>query len=585
MRKIVFTFCLGIFSAIGFAQTAKDTIKTEVINVITSYTPTISDAFKIKKNPKIKLGNRAQKRTLKYQIFSAPVASTFIPKTGTAKGINYGPKEQLYKNYLALGYGNYNSPFAEIFLNKTSRSKSDVGLYAKYISSENSVDNTPLNSNFSNLVVGAYFQQNNKDYNWKIGANYELNNYNWYGLPNTIPFTPTTTNGIEELQKYNYVNLEADLNFKDYFFSGVKGNISSFSDQFSSKELRALVDPQFKISLKNIGRKLNDLIIATSFDYLNGEFAQSYSSTSKLEYSFFTTSLAPNYTINSGDFRAKLGTKLVFSSDLENKTSQVFIYPDVTISYPIVANFISLYLGAKGGLTTNTYKEFSDKNPFVAPTLFITQTNTKYDFFGGFNGKLSSNITYNLKASYSDVNDLPLYIRNNSKSDGTTSIVNTIPLKGYEYGNSFSVVYDDVKTVAFFGELSIELSKNLTVGANSLFRSYTTTSQPVAWNLPTMNAELFAKFTTNKWYANSNIFLVSERKDATYSGTYPSAINGQQTLKSYLDVNINGGYHFNDRFSAFLKMNNILNSDYQRLANFNVQGFQVLGGISYKFDF
>ena len=71
MRKIVLTLCLcTLISAIN-AQTnkAKDTIKTEVINVVTSYTPTISDAFKIKKNPKIKLGAKTQKKQLKYQIF------------------------------------------------------------------------------------------------------------------------------------------------------------------------------------------------------------------------------------------------------------------------------------------------------------------------------------------------------------------------------------------------------------------------------------------------------------------------------------------------------------------------------------
>lgn len=81
------------------------------------------------------------------------------------------------------------------------------------------------------------------------------------------------------------------------------------------------------------------------------------------------------------------------------------------------------------------------------------------------------------------------------------------------------------------------------------------------------------------------MFFVSNRKDVTYGGTYPSAINGIQTLKSFVDLNINGGYHFNDKFTAFIKMKNVLNSEYQRFSNFNVQGFQVLGGISYKFDF
>ena len=94
-----------------------------------------------------------------------------------------------------------------------------------------------------------------------------------------------------------------------------------------------------------------------------------------------------------------------------------------------------------------------------------------------------------------------------------------------------------------------------------------------------------AKYTTNKWFATTNIFYVGERKDVLYSSVSPSSLGGVQTLNSFVDVNLNGGYHFNDKFSAFLKVNNVLNTDYQRFANFNVQGFQVLGGITYKFDF
>ena len=111
------------------------------------------------------------------------------------------------------------------------------------------------------------------------------------------------------------------------------------------------------------------------------------------------------------------------------------------------------------------------------------------------------------------------------------------------------------------------------------------TNQSEAWNLPQITGEVFAKYKRNKWYAGTNIFFVSDRKDIEYAGTYPSAANNIVTLKSFVDLNINGGYHFNDKFTAFIKMNNVLNSDYQRFSKFNVQGFQVLGGISYKFDF
>ena len=583
MRKIVLTLCLCSLSTLLNAQTnkAKDTIKTEVINVVTSYTPTISDAFKIKKNPKIKLGTKTQKKKLKYQIFSAPVASTFIPKSGVAKGINMGVKERLYKNYLAAGFGNNSTPFVEAFMHHATKFKNQFGMYAKYISSENSIKDTQLDSKFSNLEFSAFYKQEERYFTWKIGANYTQDKYNWYGLPSTITYTPTTIAAINETQTYKNFETDAEIIFEDFFVNSSKVNLAFFSDDLQSKELRFTVKPQFKISLKNIGRKLNDLIVNTTFDYVNGHAQQSYSAATKIEHSFFTIGAAPKYNFEYNNFTFKIGTKLYLTTDLENKVSQVFVYPDINIHYPLFANYVNAYIGANGDLNTNTIQNFSNENPYISPTQFITQTNNKYQFFGGLNGKLATNVSYDFKASYSDEEDKAIFIRNNSKSDGT----NSAGLLGYEYGNSFSVIYDDVKTLSFGGEITVDVNRNLVIGVNGEFNSYTLTNQAEAWNLPTMNAEVFANYKTTKWYAGVNVFTVSERKDVQYSGTYPSTINGIQTLKSYVDVNLNGGYHFNDKFTAFIKMNNISNAEYQRFSNFNVQSFQVLGGISYKFNF
>ena len=588
MRKIIFTLCLCTLSTIGFSQNnnqAKDTIKTEVINVVTSYTPTISDAFKIKKNPKILLGAKTKKKQLKYQIFSAPVASTFIPKSGVAKGINMGVKERLYNNYLATGFGNNTTPFIEAFLHRSTRFENDYGIYAKYISSENSIDTSPLNSNFSNMNFGAYYKQEERYFTWKIGANFEKNTYNWYGLPITTTFTPLTLASINEEQSYTNISADGEIVFEDFYMNTSKFNLSFFSDGLSSKELRFSMNPQFQIPLKRIGRKFKDLILDTSIDYVNGEFAQSYSSLTKLEHSFFTIGVLPKYNFEYNDFTFNLGAKIYFTSDLEHKISQVYLYPDVNINYPLVKNYVNFYVGANGDLTTNTYKDFTFKNPYISPTQFVTQTNMKYNFFGGFNGKFSPDVSYDIKASYSDEDDKALFIRNNTKSDGTTILANTVALKGYEFGNSFSYIYDDVTTLSIAGEITVDVNRNLIIGANGQFNSYTMTNQTEAWNLPQLTGELFAKYKRNKWYASTNIFFVSDRKDVEYTGIYPSAISKIISLKSYVDVNLNGGYHFNDKFTAFVKMNNVLNTEYQRFNNFDVQGFQVLGGISYKFDF
>ncbi|MBN8567800.1 MAG: TonB-dependent receptor, partial [Flavobacteriales bacterium] len=57
------------------------------------------------------------------------------------------------------------------------------------------------------------------------------------------------------------------------------------------------------------------------------------------------------------------------------------------------------------------------------------------------------------------------------------------------------------------------------------------------------------------------------------------------TLDSYLDMNANVGYKYNERLTLFLKGNNLFNQAYERWMNFPAQQIQVVLGANYKFDF
>ena len=84
------------------------------------------------------------------------------------------------------------------------------------------------------------------------------------------------------------------------------------------------------------------------------------------------------------------------------------------------------------------------------------------------------------------------------------------------------------------------------------------------------------------------MFYMGEREDFSsiaLENTAPSDFPATLiTLDSYFDVNAQVGYNLNDQLSLFLKANNIANNQYERWANFRVQGFQILAGVSYKFD-
>jgi hypothetical protein len=44
-----------------------------------------------------------KKETIKYSIFSFPVASTFTPSKGKAEGVDKTKQEHMYNNYATLG--------------------------------------------------------------------------------------------------------------------------------------------------------------------------------------------------------------------------------------------------------------------------------------------------------------------------------------------------------------------------------------------------------------------------------------------------------------------------------------------------
>ena len=108
--------CLMLVFQFSLAQKKQENIGTEVVNVVKPYTPTISDAFKVKETPSLDDEGNAKKEVIKYTIFSFPVASTFTPSKGKAEGIEKSKQEKLFKNYATFGGGNYGTLNADLFV-------------------------------------------------------------------------------------------------------------------------------------------------------------------------------------------------------------------------------------------------------------------------------------------------------------------------------------------------------------------------------------------------------------------------------------------------------------------------------------
>ncbi|TCI92323.1 hypothetical protein [Tenacibaculum sp. M341] len=566
-------------------EKAKDSIiKTEEVNVVTSYAPKVTDAYKIKRKPIIKLSKNVERKTLDYQIQSIPVASTFIPKSGVLKGIDLGDRERLFNNYISAGFGNNTTPFLEAYFHNSNAFEYEYGGKVHFISSSDPVQNTELSSSYYNASIDLFLKQEMRYFDWKLGAKASRDKYNWYGLPDNIVFLDPTINRIEEGQTYEYYNIFGSV-FLPSNISEVNGSVALFRDALDTSEIHADIDAKMSFPLGRFGLNSEDFELVTSINFLNGGFDRSYNDPLQdVAYSFVTGGVKPSYAFQFKNIDFKVGAKAYYSFNLEASEGKFFIYPDAEVNYAIIPRYANIYGGVTGDLTVNSFKSLTDQNPYLSPTLTLTQTSEALNVYGGFRGILSGNLNYNARVSYKREESKPLFLLNQSLSNGinTSFPANGISFKGYQYGNSFNVVYDDVNTVSFEGEVSYDFSRKLNLGLNIGFNAFDLSTQEHAWNLPQLTADVFGTYKVKKWYAGANLYFIGSRKGINYDviANTSSVVD----LNSYIDLNLNGGYHINDLFSVFLKANNITNSNYQTFTNFNAQGFQVLGGIIYKFD-
>lgn len=572
MKKAFLIVISLIISANLFSQEkVKDTLKTDEIIVVKPYTPTISDAFKIKDNPTIGT-DEIKKEDISYTFFSVPVASTFTPTKGKAQSVVREPLDKIYDNFVAAGFGNYSTPYLEAFLHSSSSKTNDFGAYIKHKSSKGGIKDILLDDNYSDSYLNLYYRQFERDYNWELfgGAQHQIRN--WYGLPKGIVYDQNLIDTIDPKQKYLNIFFGGNLSFQEGVFKDGTIVFNHFSDDYGSGEFHFLATPTFEFPISS-----EIITMESSVEYINSKFEQSYFVANELEYSLLNIGATPNFEILREDLSINLGVKVYYSFDFVKDRNQFYFYPNVTASYKLVDETVILFTGITGDLEQNSYQKFTENNPFVSPTINLLQTDKKYNAFLGAKGKISSSVNYNIVASYQSEKDKTLMINNPTKTDGTI-----IPTMSYEAGNSFSVVYDDVETLTVSAEINIDVSKEFSFGGIVEFNNYTTTNQDEAWNLPTISSTLFAKYNTKKWYLGSDLYFVGERKDFII----PFANVGEiKTLSSYVDLNFNGGYMFTDRLTAFAKINNVLSTNYERYTNFEVQGIQALAGIIYKFDF
>lgn len=578
-NKTIITLLISLVVFNAFSQ--EEEIKTDVINVTKAYKPSISDAFKVKEQPGESKDVTNAKQEISYNILSFPVASTFAPAKPKAEKLEKPKKEKFFDNYASFGAGNYLHLLGDLYLNTAFGRNQSVGFYAGHHSSQGGIKSVMEDDTFSDTKTKLNYTLHSKSYSLFINGGYQFQTFNWYGIPRAR-FDNTIARTINDDVKHNYANahFSANMDFLGTYFKSGSVMYRRFSDSYASAENRVLVTATGEIPIGAF-----DFLTTVYGDYVGGNFKRDYAFNKALAYNTMQFGIAPSFKLIRDNLSANIGVKALYWNSTGAIKNSLFIYPNADASLRLAGDVLILYGVAKGELTQNSYYGFATQNPYVSPNLYIQPTNQLFNVYGGVKGLVSNTVSYDVSGGVKTEKRKPLFKNN------LITYVSDFE-RPYHQGNSFGVVYDNVTTLSVAGKLNIDINRNFTLGVKSEYFKYTTKKQEEAWNLPNLKADVLLDYQINeKWFAGSNLFFVGTRQ-AVIGRNYVNEATNQittiaqkRTLKSYIDVNINGGYHINKQFSAYAKINNLLGKNYELWTDKPVQGFQVLVGATYKFNF
>ncbi len=565
-----FTVVFCLISLSGWSQernVVNDTLKSESVIIVKSYNPTINDAFKIQSEPSFEDPNKEVKQKTNYRIHSVPVASTFVPKKAKAVEVQKAAQEKSASNFARLAAGNFTNVEAEAFVAIPTDKKSQFTAHLDHQSSQGGIDEVRLDDAFfdTSLKLGFDRFEKRKQFNGQLEIKHQL--YNWYGLDEDLNISQDQINQIDPAHSFVDVNLKGRLALDTKNFEGGNFLLRHFRDDFESTENHVAINPNLKFETRQQDLEIQ---VPVRIEFFQNTFKGDLQD---VEQSVFIGGATPNVSINFSGVDIKAGLGVFVGTNKLSKDNKVFVYPELLATYKLFKYDFNMFASVTGGLDQNTYRSASEENLFVAPGIITSPTNRAYDAKVGVNGSFLNTLGFEAYINFKSEEDKALFIPTpNLLGIGTE-------LEGYQYGNSFGFAYADLKTTAFHGSLQFDIDKKYGMALEVDFASYSISRSQEAWYLPELKTALKGYYVfTPQWKASGKLFFTGERKALD-----PISLS-TETLKSYVDLNLQVDYQINKNWSAFVKGKNLANQKYERWLNYPVQTAQGLVGVRYTFD-
>lgn len=565
MKSIKYIYSSLFFLAAGLMtaqaqdkKTEEKGVVNEEIEVVRPYKPILAEAVKLRRSPNLD-DVKTYKAKLNYSILDRKLGLNSDIQKLQAQALAEEKESILVNNYVKGAFGSLATLLGEAYFNTGKDEGLQVGGYFKHFSQEGKLNKQNSSNQQLSIFGRSILEQNTVSGR----INFERNGTYFYGIDDARP----TLNPNPDKQALTTIELEGELvkNFtedEDAFSYALKANGYIWNDKFSAKEnylsLNGYVNK--RINSLNLG-------LAASTEFGNSKDALTSVGNNLLRLNPYIRLQVKGAKITAGiNFVQEFGA-----------VSSSRIFPAITADFTLIPDYLQVFGEVKGDVNRNSLKGFTDENPWLNNNIVVRNTVEKLSFSAGIKGTGGPGFGYKARVYVKQFDDMPLFINN------------------FTDFNKFDVIYDFGKTklTGLEGEISVQVSDALKWTGKLNIDDWKPAAETYSWFKPGLKISSNFIYTYNKKLSfNAGVVIQDDIKakvnianpvnPAQYLIPNP-LIEEIKTVKGYVDLGLGADYRINKKFSVFAKANNILNTNYSRYLYYQVNGFNIFGGLTYSF--
>jgi len=443
-------------------------------------------------------------------------------------------------HYIKAGMGNFSTPYLEVAAAFGDGKKSLINLKGNYTSSTGNIALQQFEK--SGIDALGIFNKNNHELTSRIYFNNSIQ-YK-YGNAGITSFSKD-----QLLQAFNIVGIDLGVHNKlanDFgvtYHPQLQGNV--FFDHRNATEnnfiLKAPINKAFS---KVISFDLNFTADLTSLKTPVVNIANNlFIINPTLQFK------TPNFKLSGG-----------IAPSWDNQ--QLSILPNIIFEEKVKDEKLILEAGWVGYYHKNTYQSLSAINPYIQqPTALL---NSKIlEEYAGVKGSAGKHFTYNARLSFLQINNQPLFVND-------TAIINA---------QTFDVLYEpSLNAMRIHAEVAYSLQEKLSFMTSANFTTYTH-QQLYTKPFGLLPIELTGSI---RYKVLKDLQLKSDLFFFDGSNYRTNNLQVQKTPAA-LDFNAGAEFSIKPKLNLWIQFNNLLNSHYQRWNQYEVLGFNFIGGVVYSF--